>query len=75
MVRTVLMMVFVVAVSSCKKGPLDGPVPTEPIAFRKFLLDVMPTAMEKTECQCCKKPLAECFLETIHKDAGACPYS
>jgi hypothetical protein len=68
------MVASALLVGCAKKGPsLDDPYPTDPIQERLFLMERVPTALQKTTCACCSKPLAQCFQETIDHKPGRCP--
>lgn len=52
---------------------LKAEAPSDPLAFRTFLLKNMPEEMEKTYCNCCKKSLALCYRETLSGQGPRCP--
>ena len=63
-----------VGLSSCtEKAFYEEPIPTDPLAFRQYLMAGMPEVLEVTECQCCGKSLHQCYEETLRKEGPRCP--
>ncbi|MEZ4272154.1 MAG: hypothetical protein R3C68_12210 [Myxococcota bacterium] len=71
------LVVFCASLSACKTAsdPLLANAPTDPVAFRQFLLKTMPDVLHETTCTCCNKKLDQCYRETVAHAAGACPDS
>ena len=69
-----VLLIAVVGFASCKsKAFHDKPMPTDPLAFRQYLMAGMADALKVTECQCCAKSLYKCYEETLQKEARRCP--
>ena len=42
-------------------------------SFRQHLIEHIPGALEQTSCQCCNKPLKQCYEETLVGKRPGCP--
>jgi hypothetical protein len=73
LVRTILFLGL--ALAACNKDKLAEPEPSEPLAFRRYLMSAMPDVLHSTECQCCKKSLWTCYEETLSGQGARCPDS
>lgn len=67
-------LLALVGSSSCQEQAFyHQPMPSDPLAFRQYLMAGMPEVLKATECQCCGKSLHTCYEETLSQEGQRCP--
>ena len=75
----VMSVVSCLGLLACTKAqpeetPVQGEVlPTDPIEFRRYLIEKYPEEMAATMCQCCNTTLRQCYDDTLDPGVKGCP--
>jgi len=73
----IVVMLGSLGIAGCKASDSSATVndafPKDPLKFRSFLKERMSDVLAATNCQCCNKPLLQCYNETLERSEGFCP--